>query len=388
MRRCLTVVERAISVPVLASVIVLADGCAVNAKTVAKTPERISTAAIGVAYYAGAPGETGISFFDRAWFVAGDEREGICRVASPTSVLSFPGSVDAAVSGFNRLDPTAVAAGAELNLWKSINDVPTVVCSFHENVRAGFTLMDGLTPATIPDKRAYTLEASWDVPANPIAKTYGSGELQRDARCCIGIQFDGSAQNEWPLSDNDSRRRGIGWNPGLCAFGIEWTTELGYWRIISHNRGYWGYNEKLVPPPKHFAVRIVKRIAAKSGVNDALQMAYPADAGLVTVYFSVDDEPWMIADSAYGRIADFPLGSYNDPLDEGPDYIAYSIRGNSALNLRIAVYGEGVPNVNTPDGSLDFDGDGISNTEEIRRGTSVVFPDAKPGPAGPQAKRK
>jgi len=350
----------------LTGALILWAGSAVAGRTAKKTKD----VGNGTAYYAGAPGEKGIRFFDKLWDPVG----------YPNSVIGRAISIDSAIVGFNKLDP---ATSAKIALWDSTGGIPTIQCNVQTNIVAGFTLDDGVTPASVPNGNAYTLEASWDVPADPVSVSYG-GAKPLDCRCFVGIEFDGS----------DARGRLDG-GEGGCIMGLQWDSETSAWHVQSHFTALWGNKERIEPAPRHFAVKIVKKIAVKSGVHDVLCLADTQDTGLVTVYYSVDNDPWRVADSAEGRITDLPLTAFNNPLpnspegrDDGPDFIAYSICGNSASNLKIAVYGNGVPNVNLCDGALDFDGDGVSNDEEIKNGTSVVLPDARPGGVAPRAKRR
>lgn len=306
-------------------------------------------AGAGLACYTGAPGETGTFFFDKA-YTDGDPLADPPIPAYTSSVIDYPDSVDPDVTGFKTV---ATTHGAYLDLWGDVGGVLTAGGNFTVNTRAGFTLDNGVSYAAIPDGGEYTVIAEWDVPATGTYFDYAGTEQVK--RMMVGVQFD--PEKVHALGSGG----GIGNNSAMCVCGIEYNLAEAAWRVGSHNRNIWGNWEVLNPAPSHFAIKIVKTIAATGGTNP-LVGAYTAGMGMVTVYFKVDDGDWTVVMSAWGRgvTANLPLNGVLS--DAGPDMLAYSVRGiEAATNLKVSYFGDNVPNVN---GAADFDGDGISNAAE------------------------
>ena len=311
----------------------------------------------GSAYYSGAPGETGIRFFDVAW------------PASPNSVIG--GGTHATVTGFNTINPAEVALGEKIDVWTDVGGGVLGVNVNPGRVKGGFTLGDGLTPAAVQNGSAYVLVADWDVPTTVNVPAYNNPPqtTMLNARCYVGIDFDGDVTGSL-----------LGGGGAQCMAGIEWNVTANAWRLGSDNGSIWG-NNTVIPTPSHFALKITKKIAPADGVYAPTGWSYTAGTALVTVEYSADGGPWVGMPSAYGiPLADLPLkstglGAPATDLDVGPDYFAWSLRGLSAVNLKIRVAGAGVPDVNGA-GSMDFDADGMTNDTELTLGADPFNADS------------
>jgi len=349
-------------------------------------------AGAGAAYYSGASGATGIGFIDATW-------DGV--VPSDHVIGS---TMDVAVTGFNQLTRPGTAlpewADPVFGLWEDVGGVPTVQNNLVAigapwTVRGGFTLEDGTTALSVPNGVAYIIEASWDVVLPETTAGYDSTIAVPNIganTCMLGVDVYGSDTYAFPRDDAHGNRLDDG--PSACAIGIEWREGASYlWRVRSHNSAYWRSSTQIEEfAMTHFAVKIVKRMAGVGGGASVVFGTYPEGTPLLTAYRSVNGGPWEVVHSAlndygFGDLIDMPLapawpvvnwpgGIFPAACDEGPDYPMFSIAGNAAANLTYVIYGAGIPDVNNAtDADLDYDGDGVSNSDEIDAGLSVVNAD-------------